>query len=128
MRQRKWNTGPAWRAIKSLSATSCPPANRCMSAPSRAEASVVSMRGRRVGGHRVLDLLVETKGKTLHLGQVAAALIGRHRLADFVEVPQHVSLALGAERGDFSQLLLRLGRHALRAIECSLEFLLLGRD
>ena len=71
---------------------------------------------------------METKGEALHLGQVAAALFGWHGPADFVEVPQHVGLALGAERGDFSQLLLRLRCHALRMIEYGLEFLLLGGD
>ena len=71
---------------------------------------------------------METKGKALHLRQVAAALFGRHGLADFVEVPQHVGLALGAEGGDFRQLLLRLRRHALGVVERGLEFLLLGSD
>src|ERR1035438_10422309 len=128
MRQRNWNTGWAWRAMRSLRAASCPPASRCMSARSRAAASVVSMRGRRVGGHRVLNLLVETKGKVLHLGQVTAALFGRHGLADFIEVPQHVGLALGSESGDLSQLLLRLRSHALRVVQHGLKLLLLGGD
>src|ERR1035441_10360465 len=128
MRQRNWNTGWAWRAMRSLRAASCPPASRCMSARSRAAASVVSMRGRRVGGHRVLNLLVETKGKALHLSQVTAALFGRHGLADFVEVSQHVGLALGAESGNLSQLLLRLWSHALSMVKHGLKLLLLGGD
>src|SRR5512137_228840 len=106
MRQRNWNTGRACRVMRSCNAASCPPANRCISAPSRAEGSVVSMRGRRVAGHRVLDLLVETKGKALHVSQVTAALFGRHGPADFIEVPQHIGLALGTEGGDFGELLL----------------------
>src|ERR1019366_707628 len=109
-------------------AASCPPASRCMSARSRAAASVVSMMGRRVGGHRVLNLLVETKGKILHLGEVAAALLGRHGLADFVEVAQHVGLALGAKGGNLAQFLSRLGSNALGMFERRLEFLLLGGD
>src|ERR1017187_7062470 len=128
MRQRNWNIGRAWRAIRSRSAASCPPASRCMSAWSRAGPSVVSMMGSRVGGHRALDLFVETKGQALHLGQVAAALFGRHGPADFVEVPQHIGLALGAEGGDFSQLLLRFRRHALGAVERGLQLLLFGGD
>src|ERR1039458_5311578 len=128
MRQRNWNTGWAWRAIRSLRAALCPPASRCISARSRAAASVVSMRGRRVGGHRVLNLLVETKGKVLHLGQVTAALFGRHGLADFIEVPQHVGLALGSESGDLSQLLFRSRSHALRVVQHGLKLPLLGGD
>src|ERR1035437_5276712 len=128
MRQGNWKPGWGWRAMRSLRAASCPPASRCMSARSRAAASVVSMMGRRVGGHRVLNLLVETKGKALHLGQVAAALFRRHGAADFVEVPQHVGLALGAECGNLSQLLLRLRSHALSVVKHGLKLLLPGGD
>ena len=51
-------------------------------------------------------LFVQTEGEALHLGQITAALLRRHGLADLDEMLEHLRLALGAERAKFGQFLL----------------------
>jgi len=71
---------------------------------------------------------VETQRQALHLRQVAAALFRRYGLAHFVEVPEHLGLAMGAQRADLGELLFGLRRQAVAGGERLLEFLLSGRD
>src|ERR1019366_624252 len=90
MRQRKWNTGVAWRSIKSLSTVSCPAIRRSISAQSRALLSVCSMCVAGVVRHGLLDLLVGTERELFHFGKITPAFLRRHGLADSNAVFNHL--------------------------------------
>jgi hypothetical protein len=69
------------------------------------------MRSVTSGRHGPFDLLVEAKGQPLHLGQIAASLVGRHHLTDFAKMLQHCRLAPSARRSNVHEFLLhRTGR------------------
>ena len=62
-----------------------------------------------VAGHGLLSLFVGADREPLHFRHIAAALLRRHRLADFDKMLEHLRLALRAEDGKFRQFCFATG-------------------
>ena len=63
-----------------------------------------------------------------HLGKIASALLWRHRLADGNKMLEHLRLASRPQRGDFTQLGLRLGGEIGAIAEDGCKFTFLRGD
>ena len=71
---------------------------------------------------------METKREFLHFGEIAAALLRRHGLADVDEMLKHLRLALRAEFAEFDQFFLRGGGDVCAVVQRSLKLGFFGGD